>query len=265
MRLPLHQIDAFASRLFEGNPAAVVPLEAWIPDALMQDIARENNLSETVFAVPVGERRHALRWFSPLREIPFCGHATLACAHHFFEKDASLKEVVFEAPAVGAMPVRKLSDGRIEMSFPRREAVVVPVPDDLIAALGLVPLEVLANDQAYLAVLETEEQVRALRPDMALLASLGPRDVVVTAPGTSHDFVSRYFWPANGGDEDPVTGSIHTALAPYWADRLGKSELLALQASARTGVLHCRLHDNRVFLSGHARTYLHGTIELEST
>jgi PhzF family phenazine biosynthesis protein len=262
MKLALHIIDAFTSERFKGNPAAVVPLQEWLPPALMQSIAMENNLSETAFFVQAADGPYDIRWFSPLKEIAFCGHATLASAHVLFESGTS-SPVTFRAPAVGELPVVHLPDGCMEMSFPSRAPVPVDeVPAALRAGLPLAPVAVLRNGQAWFAVYESESQVRTLRPDFQRLAELGPLDVTVTAPGETCDFVSRYFWPANGGEEDPVTGSIHAGLAPYWAGRLGKSTLLAMQLSSRIGTLHCRVEGDRVSVAGRAVRYLEGWIEV---
>lgn len=262
MKLTLHVIDAFTSERFKGNSAAVVPLREWLPPALMQSIAMENNLSETAFFVQAADGCHDIRWFSPFKEIAFCGHATLASAFVLFEAGAT-SPITFRAPAVGELPVVRLPGGHMAMSFPNRAPTPVDeVPEALRFGLPLAPMAVLRNDQAWFAVYESEAQVRALRPDFRLLAQLGPLDVTVTAPGVDCDFVSRYFWPANGGEEDPVTGSIHAGLAPYWADRLGKNTLVAVQVSSRTGTLHCRVEGERVHVSGAAVQYLRGEIEV---
>lgn len=264
MKLTQHVIDAFTSERFKGNSAAVVPLRDWLPPALMQAIAMENNLSETAFFVQAADGCYDIRWFSPYKEIAFCGHATLASAFVLFQSGAP-SPITFRAPAVGELPVVKLPDSRMEMSFPNRRPRPVPVaevPAALRDGLPLAPVAVLRNAQAWFAVYEDEAQVRALRPDFKRLAELGPLDVTVTAPGTDCDFVSRYFWPANGAEEDPVTGSIHAGLAPYWADRLAKNTLLAMQLSARTGTLHCRVEGERVHVSGSAVQFLRGEIDV---
>ncbi|MDP9107762.1 MAG: PhzF family phenazine biosynthesis protein [Pseudomonadota bacterium] len=264
MKLPIYQIDAFATQPFRGNPAAVVPLHAWLPDQLMRDIAAENNLSETAFIVRDTVGTFQIRWFSPLKEIDFCGHATLASAHVLFRLHPDLSVLTFSAAAVGTLTVTTLENGHIEMSFPIRSlASVDAVPASLLDGLSIRPTEVLKNQQAYVAVFENEMQVRSLVPNLQKLVELGPLDVAVTAPGLTHDFVSRYFWPANGGAEDPVTGSIHAGLAPFWATRLGKSSLTALQASARSGSLYCRVEGERVFVAGSAVQYMEGTIEVQ--
>ncbi len=262
MKLAVQVIDAFTSEPFKGNPAAVVPLRDWLSPELMQSIAAENNLSETAFFVQAADGRYDIRWFSPLKEIAFCGHATLASAHVLFTNSSS-SIVTFRAQAVGELPVTRLADGRLEMSFPNRAPTRVDeAPAALLAGLPTQPVEVLRNAQAWFAVYEDEGQVRELVPDLDRLAELGPLDVTVTAPGASCDFVSRYFWPANGGEEDPVTGSIHAGLAPYWAGRLKKNSLVAMQVSRRTGTLHCRVEGERVFVSGSAVKYLEGSIEV---
>lgn len=262
-KLPLYLIDAFTSEPFKGNPAAVVPLDEWLPTNVMQAIATENNQSETAFFVKEADGRFHIRWFSPLKEIVFCGHATLASAYVILGKSDTGSVITFRADAVGDLPVVMLDNGSMEMSFPNRAPKrLTSVPPALAEGLPLAPVEVLQNQQAYFAVYETEREVRALIPNLRKLVELGPLDVTVTARGESHDFVSRYFWPANGGDEDPVTGSIHAGLAPYWAQRLGKDQLIAMQVSRRTGVLNCRVEGERVYISGSAVKYLEGVIEI---
>jgi PhzF family phenazine biosynthesis protein len=271
MQLPLHIIDAITSERFKGNQAAVVPLQTWLAEPVLQSIAAENNLSETAFLLWSAERAaFEIRWFSPLKEIAFCGHATLASAFVLFEADPALRIITFWAAAVGRVTATLEESGRIRMSFPRRDArVLVEVPVALLEGLSPAPSTCLVNQQAYVAVYETEAEVRAVRPDLQRLKTLGPLDVVVTGPaaagagaGASHDFVSRYFWPANGGDEDPVTGSVHAALAPYWAARLGRNELVAHQASRRSGTLFCEVTASSVEVAGHCVRYLCGTITL---
>ncbi|MHB0852631.1 PhzF family phenazine biosynthesis protein [Stutzerimonas nitrititolerans] len=259
----MFQIDAFTAERFKGNPAAVVPLERWLDDARMQAIAAENNLSETAFFVREPDGAFHIRWFSPLTEIDFCGHATLASAFVILEQRIAAAPLTFRAAAVGDIEVTLRDDGLLEMSFPNRapETIAEP-PQALLEALDIVPEAVLRNPQAWFVVYASEQQVRAAAPDLEALKALAPLDVVVTAPGDRQDFASRYFWPANGGDEDPVTGSIHAGLTPYWATRLGKSSLVALQASKRTGLLYCRVEGERVFVAGAAVKYLQGQIEL---
>jgi PhzF family phenazine biosynthesis protein len=250
----MYQVDAFASQVFEGNPAAVCPLTAWLDDALMQAIAEENNLSETAFFVADGED-FQLRWFTPKREVDLCGHATLATAHALYAHlGFSRPEVVFHTRS-GALTVARQGDALV-MDFPAIPAQSCPAPSALVEGLGCPPLDVLAADD-YLVVLEDPEQVRRLTPDMAALSLLDRRGVCVTAPGgKGSDFVSRFFAPKYGIPEDPVTGSAHCMLAPYWAARLGKARFRARQVSARGGDVQCELRGERVLLSGRAVTYM---------
>jgi PhzF family phenazine biosynthesis protein len=265
MRLALYQVDAFTNQRFRGNAAAVVPLQQWLDDALLLQIAQENNLSETAYLLQQAPGHYVIRWFSPLTEIDFCGHATLASAFVIFMLQPDLAEIRFSTQVVGDVTVTKNADW-LQMSFPKRLAKpVTEVPAALLQGLGAAPLQVLQSEQAWFAVYADAATVQTLTPDMALLKQLGPLDVVVTAPGKSfatgqYDFISRYFWPANGGDEDPVTGSIHAGLAPYWAEQLGKNQLLAYQASQRGGVLRLAINDDRVLVSGQAVLYLQGEI-----
>lgn len=257
MRLPIYQIDAFASHVFAGNPAAIVPLEAWLPDAAMQAIAAENNLSETAFFVKDGDG-YGLRWFTPAVEVDLCGHATLASAHLIFTRlDPGQTRLRF-ATRSGILEVSRDGD-RLAMDFPARPPVPCPRPPGLDAALGRAPVEVLgARD--YLCVYASAADVRALTPDMAAVAALDRFAVCVTAPGEDCDFVSRFFAPAKGVPEDPVTGSAHCTLIPYWSARLGKSELRARQISTRGGELLCRQRGERVTIAGTAALYLEGHI-----
>lgn len=264
MRLPIDIVDAFTRERFGGNPAAVVVLEEWLPAASMQAIAAENNLSETAFVRREADGAFAIRWFSPLTEVAFCGHATLASAHVIARRGLAPFPITVRAAAVGELYVSRLADGEgFEMSFPNLAPQALDtVPDALLAGLSIAPQQVLRNRQAYIAVYADERQVRDVVPDLERLKALAPLDVAVTAPGRDHDFVSRYFWPANGGSEDPVTGSIHAALVPYWAARLGRGELVALQASARSGLLRCRVEGERVHVAGSTVQYLQGHIEV---
>lgn len=258
MSLLLYQVDAFAERLFAGNPAAVVPLDAPLPEAVMQAIAAENNLSETAFLLPQGDRFN-LRWFTPVREVDLCGHATLATAWVLFERLACQKpEVVFDTKS-GALTVTRDGDW-LWMDFPADPAAPVPCPDALREGLGRPPMEVHAAAD-YLAVFESEEAVLALKPDFRALARLDRRGVIATARGRQADFVSRFFAPNYGIDEDPATGSAHCTLAPFWSERLGKQELLAHQVSARGGVIRCAPRGARVRLGGRAVLYMESTIE----
>jgi len=263
MKLTVNFVDAFTSERFKGNAAAVIVLEHWLPDALMQSIAIENNLSETAFLVQDQDGKFLIRWFSPIKEIDFCGHATLASAFVLFQRDQKRSQITFLASAVGTITVLLKDGGWMEMCFPNQEPeAIANVPAGLLEGLSITPKEVLRNRQAYFALYDTEQQVRSIVPELSALRTLAPYDVVITAPGQTHDFVSRYFWPANGGQEDPVTGSIHSGLAPFWAQRLNKTELIAMQVSARTGLLHCRIEAQSVFISGTCVQYLEGVINL---
>lgn len=261
MKLPIYQVDAFTDQLFKGNYAAVVPVPQAISPELMQLIATENNLSETAFVLQLAKDHYQIRWFSPVTEIDFCGHATLAAAFVLFSQSDSTT-LRFSTLAVGDLVVSKQPDSWMQMDFPQRPASSVKAPEALIAGLSITPTLVLQSAQAYFAIYNNEQQVKQLTTKNAELIKLAPYDVVATAPGSNYDFVSRYFWPANGGDEDPVTGSIHAGLVPYWAEQLGKNQLMAYQASVRGGVLRCELTQDRVLVSGQAKLYLQGEIYL---
>lgn len=260
MRIPLYVVDAFTRKVFGGNPAAVCPLTEWLDDATMQKIAMENNLSETAFFVAEGDG-YGLRWFTPSVEVPLCGHATLASAHVVFNYlDASKESATFETRS-GTLVARR--DGeRIALDFPARRPEPVDAPEDLLAALDVRPREVLRSAVDYLAVYETEEEVRSLRPDMARLMRVESQGVIVTAPGRESDCASRYFAPRAGIPEDPVTGAAHCTLAPYWAARLGRAEIHARQVSARGGEVFCEDRGARVKLSGYAARYSEGFLYL---
>lgn len=258
MELPLFQIDAFTGRVFHGNPAGVVPLDEWLPDATMQAIAAENNLAETAFLVPEGDG-YRIRWFTPVVEVDLCGHATLASAWVVFHRLGHAGDTLRFVSKSGPLTVRRLDDDRLELDFPARPAAPAEAPADLVAGLGTTPREVhLAVD--WLVVLDDEAAVRALRPDMRALVRLD-RGVMATAPGSAGiDFVSRFFTPAHGIDEDPVTGSAHCTLGPFWGPRLGKTRMQARQVSARGGAIEVGLVGDRVTLAGHAVPYLEGQI-----
>jgi predicted PhzF superfamily epimerase YddE/YHI9 len=260
VKLPIFQVDAFASRNLRGNPAAVVIVDAWLDDSLLQMIAEENNLSETAFVVPRGARL-PLRWFTPQTEVQLCGHATLATAHVLFTHGyASGEAVTFETRS-GGLGVRRVGD-LLELDFPALPASPVEAPEPLLEGLGVRPTEVLLA-QNFLVVLESETAVRALRPRFDRLRELGSLGVITTAPGHECDFVSRFFAPGVGVDEDPVTGSAHCTLVPFWSLRLGKRSLLARQVSARGGELICEERGVRVGIAGHVRDYLAGEITVE--
>lgn len=261
MRFRLFHADAFATRVFSGNPAAVMLLDSFLADTVLQSIARENNLSETAFLVPEGSE-YRVRWFTPATEVPLCGHATLASAAVVMERlEPDRRRVIFHS-ASGPLTVMR-SDGRYVMDFPARPSAPVPAPVGLVEALGAVPADVAVDAYNYLAVLESEQVVRELAPDIAAIGGLDRSGVIVTARANSvYDFVSRYFAPAKGIAEDPVTGGAHCALVPYWAPRLEKTTFHAFQASQRGGELVCRLVGNRVELEGACVFYLEGEVEI---
>ncbi len=263
LELDIFVVDAFTDQQFKGNSAAVVPVEDWLSDELMQNIAAENNLSETAYIKNVGANQYEIRWFSPLTEIDFCGHATLASAHVLFNELGVENQIEFITQKVGNLNVILNAQNEIEMVFPNQKPEVAStIPTQLLNGLSKEPIEVLKNRQAYFAVFANEQEVLDVSYISEQLKQLAPLDVVVTAKSDNYDFVSRYFWPANGGDEDPVTGSIHSGLAPYWADKLGKVDLLAYQASKRGGVLKCRVLERAIVISGKGVLYLKGKINV---
>ena len=298
MRTPIFQLDAFTTRRFEGNPAAVMPMDRFLDDATLQAIAAENNLAETAFLVPE-DGDYRLRWFTPLVEVPLCGHATLASAAVVMEQlEPGRSTVVFHS-ASGPLTVKRAGTSYV-MDFPARPSELVSTLPGLAEALDVVPIEVYVNAFNYMAVLDSAQAVRGLAPDMAAIARMDRLGVIVTAPadaawegrpgpiaaaewegrpgpiawehrpdpiaagGRSHsyDFISRYFAPAKGIPEDPVTGAAHCMLAPYWAKRLGKTEFRAYQASQRGGEIICRLIGDRVELEGNCVFYLQGEVEI---
>lgn len=266
MKLDLFQVDAFAAKPFEGNPAAVVPLESWLSEDEMLAIAAENNLAETAFFVPEGEG-YGLRWFTPTVEVDLCGHATLATAHVILTKlKPDLPDVKFETRS-GMLTVSRGEGGRLRMDFPARASKPMAEPRELGAFLGARPRVVL-NGTNLIAVYDAAKDVAGLRPDFRALANYtGPRNqgVIATAPGdegSGFDFVSRFFAPAHGIDEDHVTGSAHCDLVPYWAKKLKKDALVARQISPRGGTVWCRLEGERVLLEGTCADYLAGQIEI---
>lgn len=260
MKFPLYQIDAFASDVFKGNPAAVCPLGEWLDDELLQAIAVENNLSETAYLV-AKDGAYDLRWFTPAAEVDLCGHATLASAHVVFEHlEKNAAEVHFDTRS-GRLSVLREADGLLAMDFPAQPGAPVKVSEDIIAGLGAEPSYLFAGED-LMAVFERESQIRVIEPDQAALKELEGRGVIITAPGEEVDFVSRFFAPKYNIPEDPVTGSAHCMLTPYWAERLGKTELQARQISARGGELACSLEGARVRISGHAAEYMIGEISL---
>ena len=261
MKLTIYQVDAFSTQLFSGNPAAVCPLESWLPDETMQNIAMENNLAETAFYTKKGNE-FELRWMTPTVEVQLCGHATLASAHVLFQHEGfSDKEIKFHTKS-GVLTVRQNGD-LYEMNFPADFAKAVQAPQAIIDGLGIHPEETYLGKDDYMVILANQEMVENISPNFRKIASLtNCRGVLATAPGRDCDFVSRCFFPQSGVDEDPVTGSAHTLMTPYWAKRLGKNILHAQQLSRRKGNLQCTLEGERVKLMGAAKTYLQGEIDI---
>ncbi|MDB4902422.1 MAG: yddE [Mucilaginibacter sp.] len=259
MNIPIYQADAFTDKLFGGNPAAICPLNEWLPDEIMQKIAIENNLAETAFFVK-NKTGYKLRWFTPEYEIDLCGHATLASAHILFTELGYQQDAIhFETVKAGVLIVKKDGD-KYTMDFPSRPAINIELPIGLAEALSeKQPLEVLRS-RDYLLVYESENDIRDISPDFFALSKMDTVGVIVTAPGKETDFVSRFFAPGAGIPEDPVTGSAHCNLIPYWAEKLGKNKLHAYQLSSRKGELWCELKGDRVLISGNAVTYLKGEI-----
>ena len=259
MKLTIYQIDAFSDKPFFGNPAAVIPLEQWLPDKTMQAIAEENNLSETVFFVPVEEHFH-IRWFTPNKEVKLCGHATLASAFVLFEVLGYKKEsIVFDSLSGPLIVTRQ--NGMLTMDFPAQVPVKCDLPEALVKGLGAVPFECYKNED-YVVVFENEQDVSNIKPDHRYLEQLDLRGVIVTAPSYEQDFVARFFAPKLGIPEDPVTGSAYTQLTPYWSEITGKTKLSAKQVSQRGGQVFCELKGDRVFISGRAVKYMEGVIEI---
>ena len=256
-RVPIYHIDAFTGRVFSGNPAAVCPLDTWLEDSLMQAIARENNLSETAFLVSEKIGYH-IRWFTPMAEVDLCGHGTLATAFVLFEiLDVPGDSISFNSRS-GRLAVEKDRD-LLAMDFPSQPPIPCAVPDTLKDAFQKAPSEILCSED-YLVVFPDEEDIKTLKPDMEKLAQLDLRGVIVTAEGKETDFVSRFFAPKLGIPEDPVTGSAHCTLIPYWSDRLDKKDLYARQLSSRGGEIFCKDRGERVVIAGRAVKYMEGTI-----
>ncbi len=260
MELSLYQVDAFTKRLFSGNPAAVCPLEEWLPDAVMQHIAAENNLSETAFFVREGDD-FRLRWFTPTAEVRLCGHATLASAHVLFQHLGFTGTRLTFHSLSGPLTVGRLGEW-YQMNFPADPPTPIAVTAAFGNAIGIPPSQCFRGRDDLLAVLENAEELEQLQPDFQQIAALGGRGLIVTAPGKTTDFISRCFYPNYGVPEDPVTGSAHTTLTPYWSKRLQRPKLSAFQASTRGGHLQCTLLGDRVELAGQAVTYLEGQIRI---
>jgi PhzF family phenazine biosynthesis protein len=259
MKIQLYQIDAFTSRVFTGNPAAVCPLEKWLAEDLMQAIAMENNLSETAFFVPLDQGYH-IRWFTPASEVDLCGHATLASAHVLFTYlDPARTKVSFQSRS-GPLTVSKQEE-LLAMDFPSQPPKPSEAPEILLEGLGRKPLEVHCSED-YFLVFSSEKEIVDMEPDMTKLKKVDKRGIIVTAKGDKVDFVSRFFAPKYGIAEDPVTGSAHCALVPFWAKKLGKRDLIAHQVSKRGGELFCKDQGDRVVISGRAVAYMQGVISI---
>jgi PhzF family phenazine biosynthesis protein len=262
MKLKIYQVDAFTDTIFGGNPAAVCPLDKWLPDEVLQKIAMENNLAETAYYVKCGAE-YEIRWFTPTVEVDLCGHATLAAAYvlYNYEQHAG-NEIVFQSRRSGKLTVNKQGD-MLTLNFPTDKMEKISITPDLQKGFDLLPIEIIKGKTDYMFVFKNEEEIRNLKPNLQELAKWDVRGVIATAKGEKSDFVSRFFAPQAGIDEDPVTGSAHTTLTPYWAAQLNKKELSAIQLSMRKGNLTCKHLNDRVEISGQARTYLIGEIYLQ--
>lgn len=262
MKYKLYQVDAFTDKLFGGNPAAVCPLAEWLNDAILQKIAMENNLAETVFYVKQDDR-YEIRWFTPTVEVDLCGHATLAAAFVLFHCEGYRGESIhFYSPRSGNLHVSRSSD-RLTLDFPVDEFHSIPVSGEIVGCFDKQPIEAYKGKTDYMLVYEKESDIRDISPKFEAIAALNARGVIITAKGEDVDFVSRFFAPQSGISEDPVTGSAHTTLTPYWSEKLDKTEMTAIQLSERKGYLQCKMLGNRVEISGQAKLYLAGEIYIE--
>jgi PhzF family phenazine biosynthesis protein len=259
MKLPIYQIDAFADEVFKGNPASVVPLDSWLSNEVMQKIAQENNQAETAFYVKDGAEYH-IRWFTPMAEVSLCGHATMAAAYVLFNYDNFKGDEISFGSKSGGLTVRR-SDDEITLNFPSSEFKIAKLPDGMLEGLGVLPSELYQNED-YMMVLDSEEEVRSLKPNFDALKKVSTRGIIVTAKGDKVDFVSRFFAPNVGINEDPVTGSAHTTMVPYWSKKLHKTELIAEQISPRGGRVKCTDLGDRVEMAGKVVTYLVGEINI---
>ena len=261
MKLKMYQVDAFADRLFSGNPAAVVILESPLKDEVMQSIAAENNLSETAF-ISIHESPVLIRWFTPSIEVDLCGHATLASARILFDyyPDLAGEEINFNSKS-GVLKITKV-EGGLCLNFPADQPVVTEIDSLFIEILDIEPLKLLRGKDDYLAVFENQKQIEDMQPKLSLLKKINARGLVISAPGDEVDFVSRCFYPEAGIEEDPVTGSAHTMLTPYWANQFNKDDLEGHQLSRRGGKLNCRLVNDRVYISGSSVIYFEGAISI---
>jgi len=259
MKQKIYQVDAFAERLFSGNPAAVCPLEQWLEDEILQNIAMENNLAETAFYVKQGDK-YEIRWFTPGSEVDLCGHATLAAAYVLFNHEGHKSDIIrFHSPRSGKLTVKQTGE-LLTLDFPSDIYRSVEISPELTACFDIKPIKAFKGKTDYMLIFENEQQIRSLTPHLSEISKIEARGIIATAKGEYVDFVSRFFAPQVAIDEDPVTGSAHTTLAPYWAQRLNKEELSALQLSKRGGSLICRYIGDRVEISGKAQLYLEGYI-----
>jgi PhzF family phenazine biosynthesis protein len=256
MKLKIYIANAFSDKKFGGNPAAVVPMNEWLSDRLMQQIAEQNNLAETAYIIPQGDD-YAIRWFTPIVEVNLCGHATLASVHIMFEHLGYTRDQIIFHSKGGLLRVRRNQE-KITLDFPVDEPEKIPDIELIDKALGIKSNKVFKSRFDYMVVLESQSYIETLKPDLTLINKLPGRGLIVTAKGDNVDFVSRCFFPQSGIDEDPVTGSAHIVMVPYWAKQIGKNKLSAIQLSSRRGYLDCELAGDRVLISGHAHTYLEG-------
>lgn len=261
MKLPLYWIDAFTDRVFGGNPAAIIPLDDWLETPLLQQIAFENNLSETAYVVRTGPASAKLRWFTPKVEVELCGHATLAAAYALFNVMGMTSDSVAFETLSGTLTVAR-KGSRLELDFPSRPATPAPATPELIRGLGATPRFTARSQRMWLCLFDSQAQVAALAPDASLMEAVVPGRIIATAPGEDCDFVSRFFAPDAGIYEDPVTGSAHCTLMPYWSAALGRTELFARQISPRGGQLWCEQRGERVAMAGHGALYMKGEIEI---
>lgn len=260
MKIKIYQVDAFTDKIFGGNPAAVCPLPSWPENKVLQSIAAENNLSETAFFVENGDS-FQIRWFTPEVEVNLCGHATLASAHVIFNYLGYNNETIQFESKSGLLKVFR-NNNLLTLDFPTADITPAIIKGDFSEAIGKIPIGLFQGNHKLLAVYESEEDIKSINPDFEKLSKLEYMGVIVTAPGNNSDFVSRFFAPRVGINEDPVTGSAHTLLIPFWADHHNKTELHAFQLSKRSGELFCEYKGDRVWISGHAITYLTGEIEI---
>lgn len=259
MNLTIYQVDAFADEVFKGNPAAVCPLTEWLEDELLLKIAAENNLSETAFYVQK-DNQFDIRWFTPSSEVDLCGHATLASAFVIRNcENYQERHINFYSPRSGSLPVTVLQD-KFVLNFPTDQYIEVPLSDELLAVTDKQPIAAYRGKTDFMLVFEDSADIASMKPNLTVISKIDARGIIVTAKGIDHDFVSRFFAPAVSVDEDPVCGSAHTTLAPYWGQQLNKTNLQAFQLSARSGQIYCKLLGDRVELSGTAVLYLKGEI-----